>query len=496
MVFTSIEFIVFFSGFYVLFLLISHRFRLQSVLLASFAFFGYASPQHLWLLVATILISYVGGLAIAADPGRKRLYLVATVGSLLGLLAFFKYADFAISMLNSALSSLQPAAQITPLGILLPIGISFFVFQAISYIVDVYRGDKQVERNLVVLALFKAFFPQLVAGPIERSTTLLPNIRRAFIDGRAEDLVTRDSLRSGSQLILLGFFKKVCVADNLSLYADNIFANPTAYGSFAAALGVYCFALQIYCDFSGYTDIARGVSRLMGIELMENFRRPYFAKSIREFWTRWHISLSNWFRDYLFKPLGGSRVGAWRWAANIMVVFLLSGLWHGAAVNFVIWGTIHGIIYLVENVAGRVRHAFRGGRAEDTDGVLAVQPLRLLTGFVAALATFHAVCFAWIFFRARTFEEAMAVVSAIVGTGTANSATLGLDMFATSAFAWCMAMAAALLIVDAQAEWRSQRLQRLMNAAVVRWTLYALAALAVVFLGNWNSAQQFIYFQF
>ncbi|UPY36819.1 MBOAT family O-acyltransferase [Sediminicoccus sp. KRV36] len=463
--------------------------RLYYVLAASFFFFGYQNPSYLWLLIVVILASYGAGLAIAVDPGRRKLYMGACVALLLGLLGYFKYTDFAISLLDQGLTAAGLPGRITPLGILLPIGISFFVFQAISYVVDVYRGDKGAERNLAVLALYKAYFPQLVAGPIERSTHLLPEIRRTFASNNPAS-PDPAMLSAGCRLILLGFFKKLVVADNIGVFADHVFADPSGHSGLAALLGVYCFAIQIYCDFSGYTDIARGVSRLMGIELMENFRRPYFAASIREFWTRWHISLSSWFRDYLFKPLGGSRVSTQRWMFNISAVFLLSGLWHGASVNFLIWGGIHGAIYMTEQLlAGTAR---RLGLAGLRLSAFARRSLRV----VAVLITFHIVCFAWIFFRAPGFNEAWAVVEAASAAFIPSQPLTGIGLFQRDSFAWIGLFVAVLLLIDLAAEVTGDNGKALLRRAWPRWIVYALAALAIVFFGNWNNAQQFIYFQF
>jgi D-alanyl-lipoteichoic acid acyltransferase DltB (MBOAT superfamily) len=498
MVFTSGSFIVFFCIFYPLFILTPHRGRLYFLLAASLFFFGYAHPSYLWILLLVIGISYIAGIAIASDPRRKKLYVWTAVLALLGLLGYFKYADFLISLAIDAGKALNLPVSIKPLGILLPIGISFFVFQAISYVVDVYRGDKAAERNLVVLALFKSFFPQLVAGPIERSTHLLPQLRRAFIDGKSENLVMPAAVRSGCELILFGFFKKVCVADNVALFSDSVFAAPSSFGAILAYLGVICFAVQIYCDFSGYTDIARGISRIMGVELMENFRQPYFSASIREFWTRWHISLSTWFRDYLYKPLGGNRVSYGQWLINSLAVFLLSGLWHGAAVNFIIWGGVHGVIYIAEQSVARTYRKWVPRR--DDRPLWQDRASRAL----AIVFTFHVVCFAWIFFRAATFGEAMAVIKAIVGPfydilqGSTNYRALveKSEFFARDSFLWVCLFSALLFVVDFTIERRGTTTLRMWSVPTFRWLTYFLAALAIVFLGNWSNAQQFIYFQF
>jgi D-alanyl-lipoteichoic acid acyltransferase DltB (MBOAT superfamily) len=352
------------------------------------------------------LAAYFGTLVLhrAPDPRMRRTVLFATVGATLLPLFFFKYADFAARSLQGALNAVGLEAQVWTVSVLLPVGISFFTFQALSYVVDVYRGARLPERHLGVFALYVAYFPQLVAGPIERSTRLLPQFRRR------QRFFPR-ALLEGGQLILWGLFKKLVVADNIAGVVDQIYADPAAYGHGMLALGTVLFAFQIFCDFSGYTDIAIGAARIMGFRLMENFARPYSATSIRDFWHRWHISLSTWFRDYLYKPLGGNRVSPRHHHVNLLVTFVLSGLWHGANWTFVLWGLYHGLLLVLELATARLR----GGLAQR----LGVDRSPALGRGVGRAVTFILVCMGWVLFRAESLGDAGYILASI-GAGTAQ----------------------------------------------------------------------------
>lgn len=497
MVFTSVEFVVFFCVLYPLYLISPFRAKVPLLIAASLFFYGYVAPQHTWILVAVIVVGYLGGISIENREQRGRPVLAFCIIVLLALLGFYKYTDFGISLINTTMAHTGHSPAFSPLEILLPVGISFFTFQTIGYLIDVYRKDTKAERNLPMFALFVSYFPQLVAGPIERSNHLLKEIRTAFGAHSSSHLVSSANISSGCRLILLGFFKKVCIADNLSVYVDTVFANPGAYGPAATTLAVYCFAVQIYCDFSGYTDIARGIGRIMGIELMENFRQPYFAASIREFWTRWHISLSTWFRDYLYRPLGGNRVGEGRWLFNILAVFILSGLWHGAALNFVIWGTVHGVIYVLERTFGNIFSRRRAGAGLATEGLAKDGGAIHWTAsrLLAVAFTFHVVCFAWIFFRAPTFDVATDVLRSIAGLSPGTGMWTGMALFSGSAFKWCGVFVAGLLLIDLFNEKYGARAAGT-YPAWQRWTVYFAIASAIIVFGNWGASQQFIYFQF
>ncbi|MBR1439105.1 MAG: MBOAT family protein, partial [Synergistaceae bacterium] len=311
--------------------------------------------------------------------------LTFTLVSCLGVLFVFKYFNFfaesIVDFLNMFALHLHP----TTLKLLLPVGISFYTFQTLSYVIDVYKGSVKAEKHFGIYATFISFFPQLVAGPIERTNNLLPQIKSAHE-------FNYEQATYGMKLMTWGFFKKLCVADVVAVYSDRVFNDVYSYRGFALVLAAFFFTVQIYCDFSGYSDIARGCAKLFGIELMENFKSPYFSASIREFWSRWHISLSTWFRDYVYIPLGGNRCGKLRHNANLMITFIVSGLWHGANWTFVVWGAVHGLAQVIENAfvpKGYKPHGFSMA--------------------VRVIGTFTFCMFAWVFFRANSMSEALYV---------------------------------------------------------------------------------------
>ena len=351
MLFNSLEFLVFFpvvTNLY--FLMPTLRIRNILLLIASYFFYMQYKPEYGLLMLFSTLINYIAALQMdkardritdkagnkaggkAVDiTGQKKLWMAISIVGTLGVLFFFKYFNFFNSSLRGVLAWFDISYQPTALDIILPVGISFYTFQTMSYSIDVYRGDLPAERDFIDLALYVSFFPQLVAGPIERSTNLLHQFK-TYHDFDAK------RVSSGLRLMVYGFFKKVVIADRLAVIVDTVYNNPSGYDGVYYIIATVAFAIQIYCDFSGYSDIARGSARIMGFELMHNFDRPYFSKSVTEFWRRWHISLSSWFRDYLYFPLGGSRKGYFRTLLNLFIIFLASGLWHGDSWTFVIWG--------------------------------------------------------------------------------------------------------------------------------------------------------------
>ena len=305
------------------------------LLIASYVFYGAWRPSYLLLLIYSTVVDYVAVAAMARGR-RRRLWLAISLVNNLGLLGVVKYGSFVIGNLDAAAGALGMAMPLEPPGWELPVGISFYTFQSLSYTIDFYRGRCGAEPSFLRFATYVSFFPQLVAGPIERSESLLPQLA-------SPRRITWDDLAAGGSLFLVGLFKKVALADPLMQALEPYYADPSRHGAPTMLLATLAFAWQIYFDFSGYTDMARGVARAFGFQLMVNFRRPYLATGLSDFWTRWHVSLSQWFRDYVYVPLGGNRVGVVRWVVNVMVTFLLSGLWHGAAWHFVLWGAWHGI---------------------------------------------------------------------------------------------------------------------------------------------------------
>jgi alginate O-acetyltransferase complex protein AlgI len=381
---------------------IGHRLQNCFLLVASYFFYGCFDWRFLGLILFCTVLNYHAGLRIAAasDERRRRFWIGWSLVASLLVLCVFKYLGFFVHEASRMLLAMHLTAHPWTLEILLPAGISFFTFHALSYTIDVYRRDTPVCRSFMDFALFISFFPQLVAGPINRSTQLLPQVekRRPKLDGVL--------FRDGLYLVMTGLFLKVVIADNMAWLANFVFSSDLGdLNGPEVLIGIYAFAFQIYGDFAGYSAIAIGVSKWLGFELMENFRRPYFAANPREFWQRWHISLSTWLRDYLYIPLGGNRGGEWKMSRNLILTMLLGGLWHGAAWTFVVWGGIHGFwLVLHRKWVGR----FRGGAERG--------PSTGLRKIVGIVATFHLVCLAWVFFRADSTEQAVGLIAAL-GSG-------------------------------------------------------------------------------
>ncbi len=347
MVFNSISFLVFFALIFHLYWLVnkhgSTRQRNLFLLLSSYIFYGWWDWRFLALIALSSVADYLIGLKIhrSSGPRQRHTYLLASIIINLGILGFFKYFNFFITSLTLLFQQAGLPLNPTTLNIILPVGISFYTFQTMSYTIDIYRGQLKPVRSCLQFFAFVSFFPQLVAGPIERARRFLPQFERNHRFNPAQ-------ATAGLRLVLWGLFKKIVIADNIALLADEIFAQPEAYPGLGIVLGAVAFAFQIYCDFSAYSDMAIGLGKLLGFELMTNFRKPYFSKSFSEFWQRWHISLSTWFRDYVYIPLGGNRVREGRHAFNLLLTFVLSGLWHGANFTFLIWGFAHGLLLVLE----------------------------------------------------------------------------------------------------------------------------------------------------
>jgi alginate O-acetyltransferase complex protein AlgI len=356
MIFHSLDFLAFFVAVVALYWVLPHRGQNVLLLVASYFFYGYVHPWFLILIAASTVIDYCAARGMERWPQYRRRFMWLSVTSNFGMLGFFKYFNFFVENVDAALRVVGLDVSGPALRILLPVGISFYTFQAMSYTIDVYRGELRARRSLLDLAVFISFFPHLVAGPIQRASYLLPQVE-------ATRRFSIEKARSGFVLICWGFFKKLVIADNVGVIANKVFAlsDPTFYILWA---GVFAFAIQIYADFSAYTDIARGTSRWLGFELTENFDHPYLARSPADFWRRWNISLSSWFRDYVYIPLGGSHGGRWLWARNVLVTFLLSGFWHGASWNYIAWGFYHGVLLLI----------FGGGRSRSSGLLLRQVP--------------------------------------------------------------------------------------------------------------------------
>lgn len=469
------------------------KWRWLVLLIASYIFYAFWQWEFLFLLLGVSVVNWFCALKIEKNVSKfsRRLYLLSAIFASLGALFFFKYYNFAQGSLSSFINLLGGSTTLPVLQIILPVGLSFYTFQGLSYTLDVYFGKEKAEHHFGRLALFIAFFPKLVSGPIDRAGNLLKQIQgqdyHADQGTAGNDTSNFDLARvvSGLQLILWGLFKKLVIADRLSIYVNEIFSDPGAFSGPSLLLAAYFFTFQIYCDFSGYTDIAIGTSRLLGYELVPNFRLPYFATSITDFWRRWHISLSTWFRDYLYIPLGGNRVeNLWRWALVIMIVFVASGLWHGAAWTFVIWGALHGAFYLI----GRVL-------SKPSQQVSAWLRLPVFIGkWFRIFVTFHAVALAWIFFRAKSIEDAWLIIKGIFTkmdgpfyTGASQLTTALSLCFILFLIAVQLMQLKGWIPLYRYGEGRSWPLP-------VRWLAYAVLIFGISVFGV--SSNQFIYFQF
>ncbi len=393
MLFHTWPFPLFFIVVFAVFLALKKtRCWLPWLLIASYFFYGWWNPLYLLLIVYSTLLDYAV-VALMDGSRRKKFWLLFSIANNLFLLGFFKYAVFVTDNINDLLAGAGAAWHLPAPDVLLPVGISFFTFQSMSYTIDFYRGEIERERSIIRFAAFVSLFPQLVAGPIERAKELLPQLNQF-------PRIRRKDITDGLSLFVVGMFKKVALADYLAAYVDPIYATPDRFDAPALLLATFAFAWQIYFDFSGYTDMARGAARAMGFKLMVNFNNPYLATSLGDFWSRWHISLSTWFRDYVYLPLGGNRHGAWLTYRNLFLTMVVSGLWHGAAWTYIVWGALHAIATMA------TRQAERSGWYR-----------RRVPTFVKQTLVFGFVCFAWIFFRAADLGDAWLIVTRIFSSG-------------------------------------------------------------------------------
>jgi len=487
MLFNSLQFIFFFIIVMVIYFAIPYRFRWVLLLAASYYFYMTTKPGFAVFILLSTLITYYAGIQMGKTESKtkRKKFLLLSLLFNLGLLFLLKYYNFLNGSLEVLFSHFRFVYKIPALHILLPIGISFYTFKSLSYAIDVYRGDKTPEKHLGFFALYVAFFPQLLAGPIERATRFLPQLYERF-DFDYQRVV------KGLRLMLWGFFQKMVIADNLATLVDSIYKQPTEYQGLPLFLATFFFAFQIYCDFSGYSDIAIGAAQVMGLRTMENFNRPYFSKSISEFWRRWHISLSSWFRDYLYIPMGGNRVSVPRWYLNLFVVMLICGFWHGANWTFLVWGGLHGFYLIFSILTRSVRdHLVR---------MIGLDRVPKLHSCLKILITFSLVCFAWIFFRADTISDALRIISNLfAGWGGAFTVrTLeNIPFWGPLKFELVASLISIAILLSVQLmEERGNVIGRFFEKPVwVRWPVYYFLLLAILLFGNFGS-KQFIYFQF
>lgn len=497
MLFNSLDFLIFFPIVTLIYFLIPHRIRYIWLLICSYYFYMCWNAAYALLLFASSFVTWLSSLAIGRlreqgdeGPDRLRSKGIVAISFMvnLSILAFFKYAVFFIENVNSLLKFTGIEFVIPEFSILLPVGISFYIFQALGYTMDVYRGDVRVEKNILKYLVFVSFFPQLVAGPIERSSNLLHQF----------DEVHRfnyDRICRGLMMMLWGFFQKVVIADRVAVLVNQVFDYCDYYAGIEILVGAVFFAVQIYCDFAGYSNIAIGAAQVLGFDLMSNFRQPYLACTVADFWKRWHISLTGWFRDYLYIPLGGNRGGKWKKYRNVMIVFLTSGLWHGASWTYVIWGGLNGLFQVIGGQTKGIRDHWKkkfGVRAESGSW-------KLLSGIL----TFLLIDLTWIFFRAASIEDAFIVIGRLFSSfnpwvlmdGTLY--TLGLSMIDF----WIAVLATGVLFVVDILHERGLQIREwiLRQNLMFRWLLYFAAIFSVLIFGFYGpnyDAAQFIYFQF
>lgn len=470
MLFNTIEFLYFLPIVVILYYLIPHKYRWIMLLAASYYFYMCWRADYIILIAISTLIDYFCALRMErhTEKKRRKKYLILSLTSNLGLLGAFKYYNFFSGNLNHLFEKLDFTHQLPAFQLLLPVGISFYTFQTLSYSIDVYQGKAKAERHLGYFALFVSYFPQLVAGPIERFTSLSPQLLQ-------DHKFSYVNLANGLRLILFGLFIKMVIADNLSVYVDQIYKMPETWNSLSIIIGFVFYSFQIYSDFYGYSTIAIGSAMLIGVHLMDNFKTPYMARSVKEFWERWHISLSTWFQSYLYFPLGGNRVSKFRWMLNILVVFIVSGLWHGANWTFLIWGGIWGFLYLAEYVTNKVV----GWRTVSAN----------FSGWhwIMAFKTFAIATFAWIFFRSQSLHEALRIIKL-------SLVNYSVDHFMKiETYVWVFLV----LFILADMFLFNNRFDKWIDKRhfAVRWSVYAVLLFSVIVFAGVEDFP-FIYFQF
>jgi len=469
MVFNSLQFLVFFGIVTSAYFLLAHKYRWALLLAASCYFYMAFVPVYLGILGLTIVIDYFAGIYLERfQGGAKKIFLGCSLLANLGVLAIFKYYFFFTDNVNALSNYFSIPIHFPVLNFLLPIGLSFHTFQAMSYTIEVYRGKQKAERNFGIYSLYVMFYPQLVAGPIERPQNLIHQFYEKHVWDTAR-------VKLGLLQMMQGFFKKVVIADRLAMVVDPAYANLSNQSSLNLIIASIFYSFQIYCDFSGYSDIAIGASKVMGFKLMNNFNAPYTAKSIPDFWRRWHISLSTWFKDYVYFSLGGNRVSVPRWYINIMIVFILSGFWHGASWNFVIWGALHGLFQLMGLTLNRI---FPNLAADEQKSAAGVWMYRLLT--------FLLVTIAWVFFRIPKFGDIQIYFGQLTRGSILDPISLA---FNTSELLFSILLIVGLYLYD----FKRDKIK--VDSVKLFWPIISGLAFLIYFFGVFN-LKQFIYFQF
>ena len=492
MLFNSFEFLLFFPIVTIIYFLLPYRFRWFHLLAASCVFYMAFIPIYIVILFATIVIDYIAGVLIEDAVGnRKRLLLSMSILANVGVLAIFKYYNFIAVNINDLIHFGTSSVSLPLLSIILPIGLSFHTFQAMSYTIEVYRGNQKAERHFGIYSLYVMFYPQLVAGPIERPQNMLHQFHEKYD-------FNFDECKEGLKIMIWGLFKKIVIADRLALIVNSVYKHPENYSGPSILIAVIFFSFQIYCDFSGYSDIAIGSARVMGFKLMQNFDNPYSSKSMAEFWTRWHISLSTWFKDYLYIPLGGNRVSKEKVYRNLAIVFVVSGLWHGASWTFIIWGAIHAFFLIFGLVTKQWRI--------NSLSVVGIAEKSKVNHAMSVITTFILATFAWILFRSATFHDAVYIIThlttgfskltSISGVKSVFAEVGGNDLIygvfnvLTGVFVILM-----LTVLQKKFHYNSVSTVVAHKPLILRWGFQILLIVAILLIGVYEE-QEFIYFQF
>ena len=487
LLFNSTHFFIFFPIIATFNFLIPHKYRWLLLLVASYYFYMAWNPCYIILIILSTFVDYCMGYFMGREEIRykRKKYLYVSIFVNLGLLFVFKYYDFFSEFVRAILFYFGVNYEYYNYDLLLPMGISFYTFQTLSYTIDVYNEKIKPEKHYGIFSLYVSFFPQLVAGPIERSGHLIPQFKK-------NKELNSSLFFDGIHRIFIGLFKKIVIADRLAVVVDKVYSNPTAYTGVSLAIGTVFFAFQIYCDFSGYSDMAIGTSKVLGYDLMENFKRPYFSKSITEFWKRWHISLSSWFKDYVYIPLGGSKVRLNRYLFNLMLTFLISGLWHGANLTFIVWGGLHGLFVISENLARRVVKYY---------DIKFSKLIRPGINFLRNISTFILICYAWIFFRANNISDAFYISQNIFNDipqfgnwdyVMSNVLTVINDVnsFIVTLFTLMMFVVIELISEVTRKDWI-----KFTGNSVVKYIVYYVFLMYIFVFGVFGEAE-FMYFQF
>lgn len=476
MLFNSINFALFIPIVFILYWFVTYKnLKLQNALLFAASYFFYAcwDWRFMFLLMFSILLDFFTGLKMEQNPNKKKMWFWLSVVINLGFLAVFKYYNFFVGSFTTLLSSCGLNINTSTLDIILPVGISFYTFHGLSYVIDIYNNRIKAEKNFIEYAVFVSFFPLLVAGPIERATHLLPQVKK-------ERAFNYDMAVSGMRLILWGFFKKIMIADRLAVFVDSVYGGIPTVEGFPIVLATIFFAFQLYLDFSGYSDIAIGLGKLLGFDLFVNFKRPYFSTSFGNFWKRWHISLSSWFQDYVYIPLGGNRKGKAKTIRNVLIIFAVSGLWHGASWNFVIWGILNALFMIaLDPILNKIQ----------SKGLV----VRVFKGFFITLCWTASL----VFFRAQTFQEALNCFS---HTGFGNVDSILKFNLNAAELKLAFVLIAFLLLTEIVIERSEEFIPKFWNKtpSIFRWAFYVAMTLLILYFGQYGNGNEhsFIYFQF